>query len=87
MMLAAGFGVGQVVWSLLWFALLLIWMYMFVFIVVDILRSADLTGWGKALWTVLVIFLPYLGIFVYLIVRGATMFERGPILRPRLSLA
>ncbi len=39
----------------------------------DIFRSRDLSGWGKALWTIFVIFLPYLGVFVYLIARGHKM--------------
>jgi len=41
----------------------------------DIFRSRDLCGWGKALWTICVIFLPYLGVFVYLIARGHKMQE------------
>jgi hypothetical protein len=36
-------------------------------------RSDDLSGWGKALWTIFVIVLPYLGVFVYLIARGNRM--------------
>ena len=43
----------------------------------DIFRSHDLSGWGKALWSLLIIFLPYLGVFVYLIVRGHKMSEHA----------
>ena len=43
----------------------------------DIFRSPDLSGWGKALWTIFVIFLPYLGVFVYLIARGRKMQEHA----------
>ena len=39
----------------------------------DIFRSRDLSGWGKALWSIFVIVLPYLGVFVYLIARGGKM--------------
>ena len=39
----------------------------------DIFRSPDLGGWSKALWTIFVIVLPYLGVFVYLIARGHKM--------------
>ena len=42
----------------------------------DIFRSHDLGGWGKALWLIFVIVLPYLGVFVYLIARGGSMGER-----------
>jgi phospholipase D-like protein len=41
----------------------------------DTFRSDDLSGWGKAGWTVFVIVLPYLGVFVYLIARGNKMPE------------
>jgi len=43
----------------------------------DIFRSDDLSGWAKALWTVFVIVLPYLGVFVYLIARGRKMNEHA----------
>ena len=39
----------------------------------DIFRSDELSGWGKALWSIFVIVLPYLGVFVYLIARGHKM--------------
>ena len=42
----------------------------------DIIRSDDLSGWGKALWSIFIIFLPFLGIFVYVIARGGKMSER-----------
>jgi Short C-terminal domain/Phospholipase_D-nuclease N-terminal len=43
----------------------------------DIFRSRDLSGWAKALWTIFVIVLPYLGVFVYLIARGQRMHEHA----------
>jgi hypothetical protein len=73
MMLLAEFGTGQVFWSMLWFFLWFIWIWMLIVVFGDIFRSRDLSGWGKALWTIFVIFLPYLGVFVYLIARGHKM--------------
>ena len=72
----AEFGTGQVFWSFLWFFIFIIWIYLLIFIFSDIFRSEDLSGWGKALWTILIIFLPYIGIFAYLIARGGKMAER-----------
>ena len=69
----AEFGTGQVFWSMLWFFLFFIWIWMLIVVFGDIFRSRDLSGWGKALWTIFVIFLPYLGVFVYLIARGHKM--------------
>ena len=74
-MLAAEFGTGQVFWSMLWFFLFFIWIWLLIVIFGDIFRSDDLSGWGKALWALFIIFLPYLGVFVYLIARGHKMQE------------
>ena len=63
--------------SVLWFFLFFIWIWLLIMIFADIFRSDDLSGWSKALWTIFVIFLPYLGVFVYLIVRGHKMGENA----------
>jgi hypothetical protein len=76
-MLADEFGTGQVFWSMLWFFLFALWLWLVFVIFADIFRSPDLSGWGKAAWTIFVIFLPYLGVFTYLIVRGPRMSERA----------
>jgi hypothetical protein len=76
-MLLAEFGTGQVFWSMLWFFLFFIWIWMLIVVFGDIFRSSDLGGWGKALWIIFIIVLPYLGVFVYLIARGSKMQERA----------
>jgi type VI protein secretion system component VasK len=73
----AEFGTGQVFWSMLWFFMFFIWIWLLIVVFGDIFRSKDLSGWGKALWTIFVIVLPYLGVFVYLIARGRKMQEHG----------
>src|SRR5262245_29130061 len=77
MLLAAEFGTGQVFWSMLWFFLFFIWIWLLIIVFSDIFRSPDLSGWGKALWSFFIIFLPYLGVFVYLIARGHKMQEHA----------
>jgi hypothetical protein len=77
LMLLAEWGTGQVLWSMIWFFLFFIWIWLLITVFADIFRSPDLSGWGKALWTVFVIFLPYLGVFVYLIARGHKMQEHA----------
>ena len=69
----AEFGTGQVFLSMLYFFLFFIWIWLLIVVFSDIFRSDDLSGWGKALWTIFVIVLPYLGVFVYLIARGHRM--------------
>jgi type VI protein secretion system component VasK len=76
-MFAADFGVGQVLWSILWFFLFFMWIWLVISIFADIIRSGDLSGWGKALWSILIIFLPFLGVFLYLIVRGGKMAQHS----------
>ena len=74
---AADFGTGQVLWSMIWFFLFFIWIWLLIVVFGDIFRSHDLSGWGKALWTLFVIVLPYLGVFVYMIARGHKMNEHA----------
>ena len=68
---------GQVFWAMLWFFLFFIWIWLLIVVFADIFRSHDLSGWGKALWVLFVIILPYLGVLVYLIARGKSMQERA----------
>ncbi|MEZ5383337.1 MAG: SHOCT domain-containing protein [Microthrixaceae bacterium] len=75
MQLAAEFGTGDVFLSILWFFLFFIWIMLIFQIFGDILRS-DMSGGSKALWSVLIIFLPYVGVFAYLVVNGSNMAER-----------
>ena len=77
MLVAAEWGTGQVFWSFLWFFLWFIWLWLLIIVFSDIFRSRDLSGWGKALWCIFVIVLPYLGVFVYLIARGHKMGEHA----------
>ena len=73
MLLAAEFGTGQVLWSMLWFFLFFMWIMLVFNTIGDIFRSDDLSGIAKALWTMFIVFLPFLGVFVYLIARGDKM--------------
>ena len=63
--------------TMLWFFLFFIWIWLLITVFSDIFRSHDLSGWGKALWIIFVILLPYLGVLVYLIARGKKMSEHG----------
>jgi len=76
-MFAEEFGTGQVFWSMIWFFLFFIWIWILITVFADIFRSRDMGGWAKALWVIFVIFLPYLGVFVYLIARGGKMHEHA----------
>jgi hypothetical protein len=74
---ATEWGVGQVLWSMIWFTLFFIWIWLLISVFGDIFRSSDLSGVAKFLWIAFVIVMPYLGVFVYLIVRGRAMHEHA----------
>ena len=69
-MLASQFGTGQVFWSMLWFFVFFIWIWLLIIVFSDVFRSHDMGGLAKTLWVLFIIVLPYLGVFVYLIARG-----------------
>ena len=76
-MIATEWGAGQVFWSMLWFFMFFIWIWLLVIVFSDIFRSHDLGGFAKTLWVLFVIIVPYLGVFVYLIARGHKMHEHA----------
>ena len=62
--------------AMMWFFLWVLWFFLLFRVIMDIFRSRDLGGWGKAGWLVFAIVLPFLGVLVYLIARGGKMQER-----------
>lgn len=63
-------------WTMLWFFLWIMWLFLLFKVITDIFRDHDLSGWGKAGWLILCILLPYLGVLVYVIARGKGMGQR-----------
>jgi hypothetical protein len=73
--IAATYTFGDALLTVLEFAILFLWIWVAVGVVFDIFRSRDLSNWGKALWILFIIVIPYIGVLAYLIVRGHTMHE------------
>jgi hypothetical protein len=73
----ADYSFGQAMWTMLVFFFWIIWIWLLIVVFMDIFRRHDIGGWGKAGWVIFVILLPYLGVFVYLIVEGRHMGERN----------
>ncbi len=67
----------NVFWTMFEFFLWVIWIWILIVVFMDIFRSHDLSGWAKALWFVFVLFIPLIGVLVYLIARGGSMHERA----------
>jgi hypothetical protein len=66
-----------VFWTILEIFLWVIWFWILIWVFIDIFRSHDLSGWAKALWFLFVLFIPLIGVLVYLIARGGKMQEHA----------
>lgn len=62
--------------TMLWFFLFIAWVWVLFMIFADIIRNRGMSGWKKALWTLLIIVLPLVGVLIYLIVHGSGMTQR-----------
>jgi membrane protein implicated in regulation of membrane protease activity len=74
---SSSFPLLAVFWTMLEFFLWVIWIWILIMVFIDIFRSHDLSGWAKALWFLFVLFIPLIGVLVYLIARGGEMHERA----------
>jgi hypothetical protein len=68
---------GEFLWSLLIIFFMIVFFVILFQVVFDLFRDHELSGWAKAGWLLFIIVLPFLGLFVYLIVRGQGMAERS----------
>ena len=79
-MVLAEWTVGQAVWTLFWAALVwsifIAWIVLVLRVFGDIMHNSSLSGFGKGAWALFVLAVPFLGIFLYLIVHGDAMGER-----------
>jgi hypothetical protein len=73
----AAYDLGDLLWSMFVFFAWIIFFWLLFIVFGDLFRRHDVSGWGKAGWTVFVILLPYLGVLVYLIANGKGMAERN----------
>jgi Short C-terminal domain/Phospholipase_D-nuclease N-terminal len=67
---------GDLLLVVLEFFLLFAWLWILFVIISDLFRDHELSGWWKAVWVFFLIFLPWLGALIYLIVRGNGMRDR-----------
>ena len=75
-MFAADYPFLDVFWTMLVFFFWVIWIWILITVLMDLFGRRDISGWSKALWAAFVVFLPYLGVFIYLITQGKSMAER-----------
>jgi Phospholipase_D-nuclease N-terminal len=77
MQLLATYTFGQALLTVLELGLLFLWIWIAITVVIDIFRSHDLSGWGKAGWLVLIVLVPLLGVLIYVIARSANKKSRS----------
>jgi hypothetical protein len=75
-LVAADYPFLDVLWTLIIFFLWIIWFFLLFRVIADIFRRKDIGGGTKALWLIFVILLPFLGVFVYLIVHSDDIADR-----------
>jgi hypothetical protein len=75
--LAYDYPLLDIFWTMLWFFVFFIWVWLVILVLADIFRSGELSGWGKALWVLFVVAVPLLGVLVYFLVRGRNLNNRG----------
>lgn len=77
MPIASSYPFLEVFWTMLVFFAFFIWIWLLIVVFSDLFRRRDTSGWVKVAWIIFIIVLPYLGVFVYLIVEHAGMAERS----------
>jgi hypothetical protein len=76
MPIAADYPFLDVLWSMIIFFAWVAWLFILFRVIADIFRRHDTSGWGKAVWLIFVIVLPFLGVLIYLIANGDEMGKR-----------
>jgi len=76
MVLAADYPFLDVLGTMLIFFAWVIWFWILIRVFADVFRRHDISGWGKAGWVILTVFLPFLGVLIYLIAHGQDMGKR-----------
>jgi hypothetical protein len=72
----SGYPLLNIFWSMFIFFCWVLWIWLVIWVLMDIFRSRDISGWGKAGWVCLVIFLPLIGVLAYEIVHSDHLFGR-----------
>lgn len=75
-MFAADYALGEVLWTMFVLFMWIIWFWLLITVFTDLFRRHDTSGFAKVLWIIFVIILPFLGVFIYLIVNHDGMTER-----------
>jgi hypothetical protein len=74
---AADYPFLDILWTMIIFFAWVIWFWLLITVFADLFRRQDASGGKKVLWSIFVIFLPFLGVFAYLLANGDGMAQRN----------
>jgi hypothetical protein len=74
---AADYPFLDILWTMLIFFAWVFWFWLIITIAIDIFRRRDASGWKKAAWLIVILFIPFIGVFAYLIANHDEMAERN----------
>ncbi len=77
MLFQGGFSFANFVADVFAVFVFVLWFWLLITVAGDLFRRHDVSGLGKTLWVILLIVLPYIGVFAYLLTQGRSMAERG----------
>jgi hypothetical protein len=77
MLFEGGFSFSNFLTDVLAVFVFVVWFWLLITVYADLFRRHDVSGWGKALWVIVVLIAPYIGVFAYLISQGRGMAERN----------
>ena len=77
MLFDGGFSFANFLVDVLAVFIFVVWFWLLITVFSDLFRRNDISGWGKALWVIVLILLPYIGVFVYMISQGRGMADRN----------
>jgi predicted membrane channel-forming protein YqfA (hemolysin III family) len=76
MLFSGGFTFSNFLADVLSIFIFVVWFWLLITVFGDLFRRHDVSGWAKAVWVIVLILFPYLGIFIYLITQHRGMAER-----------
>ncbi len=79
MLFEGGFTFSNFLTDVLAIFIFVVWFWLLITVIGDLFRRHDISGWGKALWVIFLIFTSYLGLLVYMIFQGRGMAERNSL--------
>jgi hypothetical protein len=77
MLFDGGFSFSNFLVDVLAVFVFVVWFWLLITVFSDLFRRRDISGWGKALWVIVLILIPYIAVLVYMISQGRDMAERN----------